>query len=175
MSTRGDEASAEAVRAAVAPALGALGLDCYDVELAGGPAARTLRIYVTREGGVDLDAITEATRAVSPIVDRIDAVGVAYTLEVSSPGLERPLRRPEHFAAARGSEVSLKVRDQGSVRRIHGVVAEADAEGVVLVADGDRTRYEFSDIDRARTVFSWGATSRPAPGARSTRKGEVNA
>lgn len=174
MSTSGDEASAEAVRAAVEPALRALGLDCYDVEIAGGPASRTLRITVTREGGIDLDAVTEATRAISPVIDELDAIGVAYTLEVSSPGLERPLRRPEHFAAARGSEVSLKVRVDGSLRRVHGIVLEADASAVVIGDGGTRTRYEFSEIDRARTVFSWGATGR-APGARSTRKGEVNA
>ena len=176
MSRSGDETGAEAVRTAVEPALRALGLDCYDVEISGGSGAPTLRIMVTREGGIDLEAVTEATRVVSPVVDELDAIAGAYTLEVSSPGLERPLRRPEHFAAARGCEVSFKVRVDGSLRRLHGVVAEADANGVVVIdSDGARNRYEFSDIDRARTVFSWGAQSRPATGARSTRRGEVNA
>jgi ribosome maturation factor RimP len=175
MSRSGDEAQAEAVRVAVEPALGALGLDCYDVELVGGSSARTLRISVTREGGVDLEAITEATRTVSPLVDEIDLPGGAYTLEVSSPGLERPLRRPEHFAAARGSEVSMRVRVDGSLRRIHGVVAEADESGVVVVDDGASTRFEYADIDRARTVFSWGSTGGSAAKTRGSRRGEVNA
>ncbi|MFM7225789.1 MAG: ribosome maturation factor RimP [Actinomycetota bacterium] len=175
MSTSGDEARADAVRTAVEPVLAALGFACYDVEIAGGASARTLRVTVTREGGVDLEAITEATRAVSPVIDEIDVIGDAYTLEVSSPGLERPLRRPEHYAGARGAEVTLKVRVDGSLRRIHGVVAGADATGVeILDADGTRTRYEFSEIDRARTVFSWGAQSR-SDRPRGTRRGEVNA
>lgn len=176
MSTSGDEARAEAVRAAVEPALRALDLDCYDVEIAGGSAARTLRVSVTREGGVDLEAITEATRCVSPIVDELDLLGVAYTLEVSSPGLERPLRRPEHFAAARGSEVSLKVRVDGSLRRVHGVLGSADENGLVVIDEaGAGTRFEYADVERARTVFAWGPPRRPATKARSTRRGEVNA
>ena len=98
----------EAVRAAVEPAVQALGLDLYDVELLGGAGARTLRVTVTREGGVDLDAITAVTQAVSPVIDGADAVNGPYLLEVSSPGVERSLRRPEHYAGAVGEQVAIK-------------------------------------------------------------------
>src|SRR5690348_7309227 len=94
-----------AVALAVAPVLADLGLELFDVELTGSGRARTLRVFVDRPGavdgagsGVDLDAITAATEALSPVLDADTRVaGVLsgpYTLEVSSPGLERPLRTP---------------------------------------------------------------------------------
>ena len=72
------------------PLLSGLGLDLYDLELAGG----TLSVTVTRPGGVDLDALTEASRAVSAWLDANDPIPGRYTLDVSSPGLERRLRTP---------------------------------------------------------------------------------
>ena len=154
------EAKLEAVRGAVEPAVRALGADLYDVELIGG-GARTLRVTITRDGGVDLDLITAVTQAVSPIVDQADAVPGSYVLEVSSPGVERTLRRPEHFRGAIGEGVSIKVRTDGATRRVHGILV-----GV----DGDRSRVEtdegaieeiaMHDITQARTRFTWGSPRR---------------
>ena len=94
----------ERVREIVAPLLAARGLFVDDVEHKGS----ALRITVDREGGVDLDAIAEATRVVSRALDEDDPVPGSYTLEVSSPGLERPLRTPAHFARAVGTAVKVK-------------------------------------------------------------------
>ena len=85
------------------PSSAALGLELYDVEISGTGRARVLRVLVDREGGIDLEAIAAATEAVSPLLDQppLDAaLAGPYTLEVSSPGLERPLRTPAHFAGA---------------------------------------------------------------------------
>ena len=95
-------ARADDIRDLVAPVVGALGCSVYDVEVAGSGKARTVRVLIDREGGVDIDAIAEATRAISPLLDEADPVAGAYLLEVSSPGVERPLRTPAHFAAAVG-------------------------------------------------------------------------
>ena len=92
----------EAVRTAVEPVVVALGLSVYDVELLGGAGARTLRLTVSRAEGVDLETITEVTRAVSPIVDDAATIGGSYLLEVSSPGVERALRLPSHYSSALG-------------------------------------------------------------------------
>jgi ribosome maturation factor RimP len=151
----------EAVRTAVEPSVRALGLDVYDVELVGGGAARTLRLTVTRPGGVDLESITAVTRAVSPIVDETAMISGSYVLEVSSPGIERPLRRPEHYASALGEEVSFKFHTGGGPRRVHGVLRSFDAVScVVETDDGDET-IALSDVTQARTVFEWGPQSVP--------------
>lgn len=155
----------DTIARALAPAVAGLGLDLYDVELSGTGRARILRVMVDREGGVDLDAIAAATEAVSPLLDAppLDSVvSGPYALEVSSPGLERPLRTPEHFARAVGETVSVKTRpgDDHGARRVRGVVGAADHTGFELVLDdGTAERVAYGDVTQARTVFEWG----PAP------------
>jgi ribosome maturation factor RimP len=146
----------------LAPAVSELGLDLYDVELSGSGRARILRVMVDREGGVDLDAIADATQAVSPLLDAppLDAVLAGpYALEVSSPGLERPLRTPAHFVRAVGETVSVKTRphdDQGA-RRVRGAITAADDSGFELALDdGAAERIAYGDVTQARTVFEWG-------------------
>ena len=163
----------DAVRAAVEPAVHALGLDLYDVELVGGGGTRTLRVTVTRDGGVDLDAITAATKAVSTIVDDATAVRGSYLLEVSSPGIERTLRRAYHYEGAIGERVSVKFHTEAGPRRVHGSLTAVDAEHVVVLDDDGHTEtIPLRDVTQARTVFEWGSTPRPGKqrtGAKETR------
>jgi ribosome maturation factor RimP len=152
----------DTIAQALAPAVGELGLELYDVELTGSGRARILRVMVDREGGVDLDAIADATQAVSPLLDAapLDAVvSGPYALEVSSPGLERPLRTPAHYAGAVGERVSVKTRagEHHGARRVHGVLAALDTTGFELsLDDGTTERVAFDDVTQARTVFEWG-------------------
>jgi ribosome maturation factor RimP len=150
---------------ALAPVVAAAGLELVDVEMQSG----VLQVTVDREGGVDLEALTEANRAVSAVLDELDPFPGRYSLEVSSPGIERPLRTPAHFAKAVGATVTVKTRPQvEGERRRRGVLVAADDEGIELAeegADGAPLRLAYSDIDRARTVFVWGGS--PAPGGRS--------
>ena len=101
---------ADRVRDVVLPLLAERDLELYDVEVAG----RDLRVVVDRAAGLDLDRLAEATRAVSRALDDADPIAGAYTLEVSSPGLERRLRTPQHFAGAVGEAV--KVGDKFGLR-----------------------------------------------------------
>src|SRR5215213_11012600 len=150
----------------LAPAVTELGLDLYDVDLTGSGRARILRVMVDRDGGVDLEAIAAATQAVSPLLDAppLDAaIPGPYALEVSSPGLERPLRTPAHFARAVGETVSVKTRavDDHGARRVRGVVTGADDAGFALtLEDGTSERIDYGDVTQARTVFEWGAHDR---------------
>jgi ribosome maturation factor RimP len=158
---------ADRVAVLVAPTIEALGLSVYDVEYAGG----AVRVLVDRDGGVDLDAITAATRAVSRALDEADPIEGHYTLEVSSPGLERPLRTPEHFGAAqrRGETVNVKTRPgvEGE-RRIQGVLAAVDDAGITLrTPDGAERALRYDEIEKARTTFEWGPA--PRPGKKETR------
>ena len=163
----------DTIAQALSPAVAHLGLELYDVELSGTGRARILRVIVDREGGVDLDAIADATQAVSPMLDAapLDAVIAGpYALEVSSPGLERPLRTPAHFARAVGETVSVKSRtgDDHASRRVRGVLTAADADGIeLLLDDGTTDRIPLDAVTQARTVFEWGSeTTGGKPGTK---------
>jgi ribosome maturation factor RimP len=157
----------EAVRAAVEPAVVALGLAVYDVELLGGAGARTLRLTVTGPDGVDLEAITDVTRAVSPIVDDTATIGGSYLLEVSSPGVERTLRLPSHYSGAIGEEVSVKFHTTAGPKRVRGVLRGFDGTSCVVDCDdGAHEEIAIADVTQARTVFEWG----PQPRHRSESK-----
>jgi ribosome maturation factor RimP len=159
------EQTVTAVRESLAPVVAGLGLALYDVELHGTGKARTLRVTVEREGGVDLDAITDVTRAVSPVLDAEPSLSGSYLLEVSSPGLERSLRTATHFAGARDETVSVKFRTEGGTQRVHGVLVDSDDHRCVVEGDDGRHEIAYDDITQARTIFEWG----PAP-ARGSRK-----
>jgi ribosome maturation factor RimP len=160
----------ERVRPIVAPILADLGLDLYDLETASG----TVRVTVDREGGVDLEAIALATRLISRELDHRDPIPGRYTLEVSSPGLERNLRTPDHFRRVIGWKV--QVRTHGHVvgdRRVHGLLVSADGDGFVVRPELDGgavapdRRLAYTDVERAKTMFEWGgqpnAPRRPLP------------
>ncbi len=98
----------EKVRAIAAPLAAGEGLELVDVELAGAGGRTTLRLYIDRDGGVSLDDCTSVSRAVSAALDVEDPIQGAYDLEVSSPGLDRPLRTPEQFSKYAGENVRVK-------------------------------------------------------------------
>jgi len=104
--------------------------------------------------------VAGATRLVSDLLDQHDLVGPRTTLEVSSPGIERPLRTPGHFRRFVGAEVAVKLRAgaEGD-RRLAGVLDAADDDGVVVAG----RRLAYADIDKARTVFVWPAGGQKAP------------
>jgi ribosome maturation factor RimP len=150
----------ERIRASVAPLLTDLGLEIYDIEHGGG----VLRISVDKPGGVDLDAIALATRIVSRQLDHDDPIPGRYTLEVTSPGIERTLRTPEHFERAVGEVVNIRTHpDTDGDRRARGELLAVAADGVtVRLEDGTQRSIRFEEIERARTVFEWGAGAGPA-------------
>ncbi len=107
-------------------------------------SAGVLRVFVDQPGGLDLDTVAEAARRVSAALDEEDPLergwlpGSHYTLEVGSPGLERPLRRPEHFRASLGCEVVVRTNpgSEGD-RRVHGILRSADESGFEVEVIGD--------------------------------------
>jgi ribosome maturation factor RimP len=140
-----------------------LGLELVDVQSHAG----LVRVVVDRPGGADLDLIADATRAVSALLDRHDPQpGHRYTLEVSSPGIERPLRTFEQFSRAVGEAVTVRTTSGGEgERRVRGTLVAADPDGFVVEGEGlpeGGRRLSYDDVDRARTVFEWPRTSRPS-------------
>ena len=145
----------EQISEAVEPVVAALGIELYDIELLGSGPQQVLRVKIDREGGVDLDTVTEATRAISPVVDEL--VDGRFTLEVSSPGIERDLRRPVHFQRAVGSVVKVKAHGADGPIRVKGTLVEADDTGFVIKTNDDDEphRITYADATSARTVFEW--------------------
>ena len=127
-----------------------------DLELSG----RTLRVVVDAEGGIDLDHITDVSRGVSRLLDdNEDLVPDSYNLEVTSPGLERRLRRPRQFEKAVGRTVRVKTTDE---RSFTGVLSSVDGAGIVVDDAGNGRRLAFGDVAKARTIFE--IPSKPKPG-----------
>ena len=168
-------AVAETLYGELSPVVDALGLELVDVELSGA----TVRVTVDRDGGVDLDALADANRAVSRALDGLDPIPGRYTLEVSSPGLERRLRRREHFARAVGEWVSVRLLPgTGDVRRLQGRLVDADERGVRVEGPevpGGSAHIAYDAIERARTVFEWGAKPAPTPSRAKAPNGRERA
>ncbi len=154
----------------LASAVAPLGLELVDVER----RSASVRVVVDRADGIDLDAIGQATRAVSSVLDTHDPFpGHRYTLEVSSPGVERPLKTPSHFARAVGEIVTVRTTGGGEgERRVTGRLSHADDDGFVLQGEdvpGGERRVSYDEVDRARTVFEWGAPHPRRGGRPSSR------
>ena len=181
----------EAIRQLVTPLVASLGLDVYDVELTGAGNARSVRVVVDKAvgsgtggsgtggsgtggsgtGGVDLDTIADATRLLAPALTAAAMLRDSDVLEVSSPGLERPLRRPEHYRSALGVLVSAKYLRDGETVRERGTVTAVDDDGIELTPEGAEpgtagVRLAYTDIVACRTVFEWGPAPRPGRGSK---------
>ena len=114
------------VRELVAPVVADVGADLYDVEFNGG----ILRILVDRDGGIDIDSIKTISKSSSRVLDDADPIPGRYTLEVSSPGLERPLRTRAHYEGAVGELVKVKTfAEVDGGRRFTGTLVGADDNG----------------------------------------------
>ena len=160
----------DSLRALLEPALDEVRLELVDVSLQGA----LLQVLVERNEGhplggrIDLDGVAEATRIVDEVLEVSDPIAQAYTLEVSSPGLERPLRTPAHFSRFVGATISVKLVAGGEgERRVEGRLDRADSDPTGSINVNGRA-ISYADIDRARTVFEWGGQPK---GAKKGAKG----
>ena len=156
---------AELVRELVEPLLATSDLELVDVEVEKG----VLRLSLDRPGGIDLEAIAEISPVITAALDESDPMSESYHLEISSPGLERPLRTPEHFARFIGSKVTVRtLPGVAGERRVTGVLSDADDTGIQVLAEGaDEPRSVlYTQIERARTVFEWGPAPKPGKASR---------
>ncbi len=174
----------ERLRLIIEPVVADLGLVLFDLD----HGASLLKVTVDKPGrtgepdrqdSVGIDEIAAVTRAVSRLLDETDPIPGHYTLEVSSPGLERNLRTPDHYRWAVGRDVSVKLVAGAEVdgeRRWKGRVTGADDHEVEIAPEGEpdaRRRFGYDEIDKARTVFEWGPPAKPgkpASGGSSTQK-----
>ena len=128
--------------------LGDLGLDLEGVDVSTAGKRRVLRVAIDKDGGVSLDDVADATRAVSRTLDDADAMGERpYTLEVSSPGVDRPLTLPRHWRRNRDRVVKVALADGTTVT---GRIGDSDDDGVVLDVDGQQRRVGYSEVRTAK-------------------------
>jgi len=171
----------EAIVARVAPALAELGLECLGVEWNAGHGGGLLRVYIDslqHEGdaanAVSVDDCEAASREISALMDVDDPIPGHYVLEVSSPGIERPLFTAAQFARFLGhdAKVTLKLPRDGR-RRLRGKIAAVDGKRIGMEVDGVRMDIADDEIESAHLVPDWdalGYTPKPKPGKASAGK-----
>jgi ribosome maturation factor RimP len=144
----------------VEPYLAAERLELDDVEMLGRGPGTLLRVVVDGDG-VDIDRLADVSRGLSRLLDNETDINTAYRLEVTSPGLERNLRRPSHFAKSVGREVVVKVAAGDQKTTIRGVIAEAGDDAFTVEAEDERQVVDYEDVLTARTVFRWEKAPKP--------------
>jgi ribosome maturation factor RimP len=164
----------ERVRELVEPITSDLDLDLYDVERRGGTVRITVDTPPGSEAGISLDALSLATRLISRELDHEDPITSQYTLEVTSPGLERTLRTPSHFQREVGKDITVRLAghavSEGEARRIDGKLVAADeSTATLLTAQGEERVITVADVDKARTIFEWGPKPKPGKGPGNTK------
>ena len=133
-------------------------LSLWDVEMAGQPGRSIVRVYVTSDnGGVDLDTVAQVSDEISRGLDLKDPIPGSYTLEVSSPGLERTLRSAEHFSRSIGDTVTIKTKERlvANSHRIDGVIVAVNDPVVRVDVGSEEIEVPLDGIKSARTVFEW--------------------
>lgn len=164
------------VRELVEPIATDLQLDLYDIEQRGPTMRVTLDTPPGSDGSVDLDKLALATRLISRELDHSDPIPGKYTLEVTSPGVERTLRTPAHFRREVGKRLSVRLANAtGDDRRFEGdLVAADETTATFRIEEGGEPAERvvaLADIDRARTVFEWGP--QPKKGGKGSGKAKA--
>ncbi len=155
--------TAERLWEVIQPYVAQEGVELDDVEVVGQRGSSIVRITIDADEPVDIDRIARISRGVSRLLDDENPLASSYTLEVSSPGLERKLRRPRHYAKSVGREVKVKSRAPIDGERVHrGVITAAAGDDFTLETERGLRTIPYRDVTSARTIFVWGTAE---PGA----------
>ena len=144
------------VRELVSPVADSLGYMLWDVEYVKEGADMILRITIDKPEGIDIEDCEKMSRAIDPIIDEADPIEVSYKMEVSSPGIERALTRPEHFECCMGEKIEVKLYAPiDGKKQIIGILSAADDKTVTVTVDGADVVLEKSAVAKVSTVFDW--------------------
>ena len=128
------------------------GVSLYDTEIASEFDKKIFRIYITSQEGINLDKCAEISRILSPIFDVEPPLDGEYLLEVSSPGIERKLIKPEHFTASIGEKVKIKLKDK---EKFIGILEGFENNTLRVRVDQELKEISLDALDKARTYFEW--------------------
>lgn len=137
----------------IEPVVGDLGFELVALEFLPRGRGATLRVFIDSVSGVDLDSCEKVSRELAAALDVEDPIPYAYRLEISSPGLDRPLAKPEHFARFVGEKVKVvTVAPINGQRRFRGVLEGMEGDSVMVNTGSERLALPLSEIDEARLV-----------------------
>ena len=150
------DARREALLGLLEPRAAERGLDVVDIEVSGARGSALVRVYLDNvdpdEGPIDLEELSSASRWISSLMDETDPIQGAYTLEVSSPGLERPLRREGDYERFLGRSARVRMAGYEGRRNYTGTIQGIEEGALVLDVDGERRLLPLEGIARARLV-----------------------
>ena len=131
-----------------------------------------LKIVIDEPGGLNSQTLVDVTKAVSRMIDAEDPIPGRFTLEITSPGVERPLKKPDHFHRSVGEQISVKTMpDVEGDRRFDGTLLNADEFGITIDVDGTVRTLAYGEIRSARTVYAWGPTPKKGGQKNGSSKG----
>ena len=136
------------------------GMEVVEVELRpeGSRRGRVLRLYLDKHGGLNIEELGRVSRQLSELLDTQDIVEGSYTLEVSSPGINRPLKKPEHFQRFIGKRVRVRSGDMIEGRRSFlGILNEVTGEKIKIEVEGKQYEIPFSMIEKSNYEHDWSA------------------
>ncbi len=157
--------------ALIEPIADDFGCEIVDIDFNNG----VLKVIIDEPGGLNSQTLVDVTKAVSRMVDAEDPIPGRFTLEVTSPGVERPLKKPHHFQRSVGETILVKTLPDVEIagaRRAEGTLANADEYGITLDIGGDEHALKYGEIRSARTVFAWGPT--PKKGGKQNQNKNTN-
>jgi ribosome maturation factor RimP len=128
------------------------GAKLYDTEIVKENDENIFRVYIIKDGGVDLDLCVDISQDISPLLDIEAPISGEYRFEVSSPGIERKLTKPSHFKNSIGEKVKLKILGEGKEK---GKLLSADDEGIEIETKDGVKSYKYSDLGTVKTYFDW--------------------
>ena len=131
------------------------GVEVLELKLRGQGRGRVLSVMLDADEPVEADVVERVSRDLSRALDQADPVAGSYTLEVTTPGLGRPLHSARDFRRQRGHEVSIVRGGGNGTETVQGVVVAADDEAVTLDVDGSQLRVPLSDVVRGKVVLPW--------------------
>ena len=148
---------AEQVEALITPVADELGLYIWDVEFAKRGPDNYLTVTIDNDEGIDIEDCEKMHRAIDPLLDEVDIIDKAYMLEVSSPGIERDLKKDEHYEWAIGETLELKLyAPLNGTKTVKGELVSFDNTALTVSVKGAETAVERKNVSKAKTVFDFG-------------------
>jgi len=142
------------IRPLVEPTVERLGYDLVAVEWVGGQRGPILRISVDRLGGINADDCASVSAHISPLLDQADPIRARYTLEVSSPGMDRPVQRAVDFERFKSYTLQIRLVEGHPRRRYKGVLDSVDEDEITVVVDGQAHTLRLDTIERANLILN---------------------
>lgn len=137
------------------PIVQGFGFDLWGVQLRSSDNHAHVKIFIDHEDGITVDNCSDVSHQISGIMDVEDPISVAYTLEVSSPGLDRPLIRRKHFEKYVGKEIKVRLGWPVQERRnFLGTLTKLDEENITMMVEGELIEFPFNAVKRANLIYS---------------------